>query len=208
MNIDKLTQADRAGLVTCLSIAFYDYPVMRFILRDSGKHYDEHLAALIGFFCDIRLICKAPVLGIRSDSQIVAAALINEPSRGPLPLPPAELERLRSVLGEQAYDRLVRFETKSSEPEPAAPHHYLGMIGVHPARRGERLAGALLQSVKEMAIADPESIGVCLTTENSANLPFYEHFGYRVIGEVDIEDLHSWCLFLPVQEERSRTARL
>jgi GNAT superfamily N-acetyltransferase len=200
MNVAKLTRADQPELIAMLRAAFYDYPVMRFVLQKStANEYERHLDALIEFFCAIRFVRNFPALGIRSNGQIVAAALMNEPTSGPRPLPMSELERLRSIIGEEADGRLVQYETQSSIPEPAAPHHLLGMIGVHPAHRGKRYAGVLLQAVQEIAVKDPSSTGVFLNTEDPANVPFYEHFGYQVIGEVDIGNLHSWCFFLPVR---------
>lgn len=50
-----------------------------------------------------------------------------------------------------------------------------------------------------MSRADPESAGVSLTTETPRNLPFYEHFGYRILGQGETPDgkLRSWTLFRP-----------
>ena len=43
----------------------------------------------------------------------------------------------------------------------------------------------------------PESQGVSLTTETPRNLPFYEHFGYRIIGRGETPDggLVTWTLY-------------
>lgn len=200
MNVVNLTRADQPELIAMLRAAFYDYPVMRFVLQHStGNDYERHLDALIEFFCAIRFARSFPALGIRTNGELVAAALVNEPTPEPRPLPVLELEQLKSVIGEEADERLVQYETQSSIPEPAAPHHLLGMIGVHPAHRGKRYAGVLLKAVEEIAVNDSNSAGVFLNTEDPANVPFYEHFGYQVIGEVDIGNLHSWCLFLPVR---------
>jgi GNAT superfamily N-acetyltransferase len=72
------------------------------------------------------------------------------------------------------------------------------MIGVLPGHRGKGIARELLDAVKEMALQHPSSAGICLSTEDASNVPFYQKFGYNIIAEVDVEDLHSWCMFLPM----------
>lgn len=198
MNVLSLTREDQPELASMLCAAFYDYPVMRFVLQ-STPEYDRHLAALMEFYSSIRFVQNYPVAGIKTGGHLVAAALINEPTKEPRPLPQQELLRLKSVIGQDAFARLIQYETESSMPEPAAPHHLLGIIGVHPDHRGKGYAAALLHATKEMALQHPDSTGVFLNTEHAENVAFYQHFGYTLIAELDIATLHSWCFFLPVR---------
>ena len=199
MSVIRLSRADQPELIALLRAAFYDYPVMRFVLKSAGEEYDRQLDALIEFFCAIRFVRDFPALGIRESGQLVAAALLNDPTPEPRPLPQAELERMKSIVGPEAEARLVQYETKSSIPEPSAPHHLLGMIGVHPEHRGKRYGGALMDAARELANSHPTSCGVYLHTEDPANVPFYQRFGYQLVGEVDVDELHSWCFFLPLK---------
>lgn len=199
MSIQRLSRADKPEIVAVLAAAFHDYPVMRFVVRTAGDEYEEHLKALVGFYCEVRLLRDWPVLGIREGGSLIAVAMINEPVREPLPLPAEPLAQLRSILGEEAYQRLAWYERHSSEVEPGDPHYFLGMIGVPPVHRGKGYAGELLNRVKEMSAANTASAGVCLSTEDPRNVILYERFGYRVIAEADIGDMHSWCMFLPTR---------
>ncbi len=200
MKVERLSRENKAEVVALLWAAFYDYPVMRFVLKSSSDEYEKQLNALIGFFCEVRLVRDWPVLGIRDeDGSLIAAALVNDLVHHPLSLPEEPLQQLRKTIGAEAYERLVTYEDQSSKGEPSVPHHFLGMIGVHPDQQGKGYAGALLNSVKEMAIENPESNGVCLSTENPENLRMYERFGYKVISEADVGELHSWCMFLPLK---------
>ena len=54
MQVEHLSEAERSAVVDVLCASFYDYPVMRYALADSGDDYMEHLQALNGFFCDAR----------------------------------------------------------------------------------------------------------------------------------------------------------
>jgi GNAT superfamily N-acetyltransferase len=179
--------------------AFHEYPVIRFVLRTTGEQFEKHLIALVNFYTEIRLIRNWPVLGVYSDSHLVSVALVNDPVAKVLPLPDQQLSELRSIIGDDAYARLELYEQKSSEAEPKKPHHFLGMIGVLPEYQGKGYAAGLLRAVNEMSVADLNSTGVCLSTELAENVSLYEHFGFRIISEVDIENLHSWCMFCPTR---------
>ncbi|MCI0415464.1 GNAT family N-acetyltransferase [bacterium] len=194
--IERLTHKEKAEVVDVLTAAFRDYPVMRFILQTDGTEYETKLKAIMGFYTSVRLAKDRPVLGIRENDTLVASALVDESSLKPWAEMQTELNRLKEIIGEDAYSRLELFERLTGGLEPISPHHFLGMIGVRPEYRGKGFARPILESVKQMSIADPISTGVCLNTEDAENVPFYEHFGYKVIGEVDIENLHSWCMFL------------
>ncbi len=200
MKIEKLTREHMSEVVSVLCSAFHDYPVMRFVLKSTGANYENDLKALVGFFCEVRLTRNWPVLGIRAeDGTLIAAALVNDLVLHPLPLPDEPLQQLKKTIGQEAYERLVAYENQSSIGEPKVPHHFLGMIGVHPHHQKKGYAATLMNFVKEMASKNSESNGVCLSTEIPSNVPFYEHHGYRVISEADVGELHSWCMFLPLK---------
>jgi GNAT superfamily N-acetyltransferase len=200
MKVQKLSRQQKTEVVSVLCKAFHDYPVMRFVLKSTAQEYEKDLTALVGFFCEVRLVRDWPVLGIRSeDGTLIAAALVNDLVHHPLPLPDQPLQQLKKTIGTEALQRLEAYEEQSSKGEPTVPHHFLGMIGVDPDHQKKGYAGHLMNAVKEIASKNPESNGVCLSTEIPENVPFYERFGYRVISEADVGELHSWCMFLSLK---------
>jgi ribosomal protein S18 acetylase RimI-like enzyme len=200
MKIEILSRDHKPQVVSVLSAAFHDYPVMRFVLKSTGANYEKDLNALVAFFCEVRLTRNWPVLGIRAENgSLVAAALVNDLLLNPLPLPEQPLQQLKETIGDEAYQRLVAYELQSSIGEPKVLHHFLGMIGVHPYYQKKGYADALMNFIKEFAMKNPESNGVCLSTEIPWNVRFYEHHGYRVISEADVGELHSWCMFLQLK---------
>jgi ribosomal protein S18 acetylase RimI-like enzyme len=92
---------------------------------------------------------------------------------------------------------MARYERESSGSEPEDPHYFLGMIGVAPGHQGSGHGRKLLDHIHAMSEADPISTGVGLSTEDPANIPYYERAGYRVMAEVDVGEIHSWCMFRP-----------
>jgi GNAT superfamily N-acetyltransferase len=82
-------------------------------------------------------------------------------------------------------------------------HHHLNMLAVRRAAQGKGWSRRLLDAVHQLAAADPLSAGVTLTTEASGNLPLYEHFGYRVLGQAEVApELTTWALFRPSRRRR------
>lgn len=193
---ERLTPDDVPEAVAVLCAAFADYPVMRYTLADTGADYDDKLRALIGFFCEKRLVRGWPVLGVRAGGRIGGVALINEPGTDPAPDEFAQLRaELEAAIGPAALERFMRYENESDLDAPAEPHHFLGVLGVHPEMQGRGLARPLMDELARMAERHPASTGVCLNTEDPGNVPLYEHFGYRVIGRRRIDALETWCMF-------------
>jgi len=199
MNIQRLTREQKAETVAVLVAAFYDYPVMRFVLQTRRREYEKQLQAIMEFYCESRLAKNRPVLGIRQDDVLVAVALIDETSLKPWAELQSELTRLKAIIGDSAYSRLELYESANGRAEPVQPHFFLGMIGVRPEHHGKGYARAILDEVKKMSAADSQSTGVCLSMEDPENVALEQHFGYRIITEVDIDELHSWFMFLPTR---------
>ncbi len=198
MKPEHLTSDDADDVIGTLCAAFVDYPVMRHVLADAGPLYDGHLRALVGLFCNKRMLRGWPVLGLRVDGELAAAALISPP--GDTPLPPA-VDVLRAKvaarIGMAAWQRLEDYEQESDLDAPQAPHYFLGVIGVRPKNQGQGLARVLLDDLAAMSERHPDSTGVCLNTESAANVSFYEHMGYRTLGRRTIDGLETWCMFRP-----------
>jgi ribosomal protein S18 acetylase RimI-like enzyme len=69
---------------------------------------------------------------------------------------------------------------------PEAPHWYLSMIGVDPARQGRGLGSALLTHA--LAMIDAEGSPAYLESSNPKNTPLYERHGFQVIGQIQPAD--------------------
>jgi ribosomal protein S18 acetylase RimI-like enzyme len=76
---------------------------------------------------------------------------------------------------------------------PPEPHWYLSTIGIAPAHQRKGFGTTLLRPMLERA--DVGSELVYLETFRPENVPYYERFGFRVVGEADIrEGPHMWSM--------------
>lgn len=76
---------------------------------------------------------------------------------------------------------------------PPEPHWYLSAIGVAPPLQRRGFGGALLRPMLERA--DAEGTLSYLETFRPENVPYYERFGFRVVGESDIPGgPHMWSM--------------
>jgi ribosomal protein S18 acetylase RimI-like enzyme len=85
----------------------------------------------------------------------------------------------RAAVGAEVGDLMSRHH-------PVAPHWYLSMIGVDPARQGRGLGSAVLAHT--LSLIDAEGGLAYLESSNPKNIPLYERFGFEVIGQIQPGD--------------------
>ena len=186
------------GVVSVLAEAFFDYPVMRYVVGDL-EPYEVHLRRLIGYFVAARFMRAETVLGVGPALSLAGIALLSRPGGG---VKPPELalrrEALWGDLGHSARVRYERFGTAASTFEFEEPHLHHNMIGVRTEARGSGVGRRLLEAAHRFAVDDPEARGVSLTTEVESNVDLYRHFGYRLIGKATLDGaLTSWGMYRP-----------
>lgn len=197
MPVTSLSAGDADLATAVLCDAFFDYPVMRFVLGATGR-YPQRLRALIGFFVAARVLREDAMLGVVDDSgDLAAVALVTLPADHP---PPATLADRREAvwreLGATERARYDAFGRATHQFGIQAPHHHLNMIGVRTSHLGRGHARTLLEHVHRLAEEDSDSAGVTLSTETQSNVPLYQHFGYRQLGYVEIgPTLASWAFY-------------
>lgn len=196
MTVETIDRSRKPEALDVLCEAFYDYPVMRVVLAESGADYDHHLREMIDYFTENRFARGRPLYAIRQDGAMVAVAVCSGAES--IPSPP-ELEeqgdRLDALLGETAVARLGAYDDLCLAGEPECPHHYLGMLGVTTPCRGKGLGRKLVEHLQEIVRSDPVSEGISLNTETAGNVPIYERLGFQIQAETKDDYLHTWSMF-------------
>ena len=199
MSVRVLPTAEALLATEVLCEAFHDYPVMRWVLAPAGADYDRRLARMVGFFVAARTFRGEPLLGIDHEGSLGAVAMLSDPT-GP-PSPPelaVEREAMWSDLGQEARLRYEAFGAACAPLLVTEPHLHLNMIGTRRNARGKGYGRLLLEHVHAMSDRDPDSGGVSLTTEDPANVPLYESFGYEITGHAQrVAEVETWAFYRP-----------
>ena len=199
-SVEQVPASAALHVVNVFWEAFYDYPVFRYVLRESGESYAQHLSKLIGLFVTARVLRNEPMFGVfDSRGDLVAATTTSIPDDGPAS---GEFTAAREVtwkeLGEGARARYERCVQAWKPLSVAIPQLHVNMIGVCKSYQRTGLAGRLLRHVHELSRNSPPSEGVTLTTEDPRNVEFYQHLGYQIVGQGNISDeIRTWGFFRP-----------
>ena len=209
MSVIALSFDNVVEIVSVISDAFRDYPVMRWVAGPDapglGAPYDVRLHRLVQLFVSARAYRDEPLMGVRDNRGVLVAAAVMSfaPSADPPPTFIALRESIWAELGADARGRADAYGDASAFFGAMGTHHHLNMIGVRRTHQGSGLGRELLGAVQQLAARDPQSTGVSLTTELAENVKLYEHFGYRVVGHKRVgPGLETWGMF----RERSNQA--
>ena len=196
----KLVTVPRVRLDEAVSVlcdAFGDYPVMRYVLGWPHDRYEAHLRKMIDFFTLTRFLNQDVVLGVEgADGSLGAVANITRPGSEAAPEVAGRREALWRELGADARERYEALGRLWQPLGISEPHFHLNMIGSARSLRGEGAARLLLDELHTMSAIHPDSCGVTLTTDEPGNVSLYQHFGYRLTGEVEVPGaFRTWGFF-------------
>ncbi len=182
-------KADVRGLSRVLGRAFFDDPVMRWMLPDDvrrARALPRVFAAmtryhfLAGGSVEVASVAETPGAG-----ALGAAALWDPPGRWQQTAG-EELRMMPSFL--LAIGRQVRRGQSIAElmkrNHPEEPHWYLAVIGSDPDVRGAGFGQALMQS--RLDRCDAEGAPAYLESTDESNVPYYLRFGFDVTGEITV----------------------
>lgn len=174
----KATIGDASQIGRTLARAFDDDPMMRWFLPADATRE----AGLARYFAT--LFTRQYVHHGVCEHTAAAAAYWVPPGAQDKAVPDAEtIAELVEILG----DRAPLFQEAAAAAVthgPQEPHWYLAVVGADPAAQGQGHGAALLRS--GLAKADADGLPVYLESSKPANLPVYEHFGFEVLGEVQL----------------------
>jgi GNAT superfamily N-acetyltransferase len=198
--IRRALPAERPKVVALVTAAFVEDPAWGFLMNDEYERLAPHFA---GALFDLR----APCGNVWVSDDLATVAMWDSPSSDDHQPQPAEKiwTRYRAVARERASERLVAYNNALAAAAPADPYWYLGVLGTHPARRGEGLATAVLAPV--LGEADRSGIACCLETSTEVNRRFYARRGFTEPTDVALPTgPRTWWLRRPAMP-RSRLAR-
>ena len=196
MKITKAAPFDHDGAIDRLATAFAHDPITGFLLQ-TGSGYRERVTQFLSLLMRARIALSMPVLVARDAASIRGAAMGYTTVSPAWPTDIAdEWDRFETAIPAMT-DRMAVYEAITATGEPAAPHYYLGVIGVDPDSHGLGIGTQLLKSFCDLSAGDPLSSGVYLETAKASNVRFYERAGFVETGRGSLGTATLWCRFLP-----------
>lgn len=164
-------------MVATVAAAFAEDPAWAFIL---DKRYERLAAHFVGALFDVRVASK----NVWVTDDLAAVAMWDPPGKSDAALGYAESvwARYRAAAGEDAFERLTRYNDAVAGASPAERYWYLGVLATDPQRQREGLATAALRPILDDA--DRLGIACCLETSTADNRRFYERRGFTQATEI------------------------
>jgi GNAT superfamily N-acetyltransferase len=179
-------KADIRGLSHVLGRAFYDDPVTMWMMPDERSR-SAHLPRLFATLTrhhhlaggGVEVACDGPAIG--------AAALWDPPNRWQQS-PRAQLAMMPALIRAFGFRLAAARDTMEllKREHPDEPHWYLAIIGSDTTVRGQGFGQALMRS--RLDRCDADHCPAYLESSKPENVPYYERFGFTVIGEIMLPD--------------------
>jgi len=176
MTIRAVAEEDIAELGHVLARAFERDPLHRWIFpADLAWTRNSHRS----FAMALR---QAASLGAAlTDGERRGAAIWHDSTRAPtLGQRLVFALRMLPLLGTRAL-RIGRGFDQLAPLHPRMPHWYLYALGTDPKHQGKGIGSALFAPM--LARCDAESRPAYLEASRPENVPYYERFGFKVVGE-------------------------
>ena len=170
-----------SALARTLARAFADDPVTCHLIPPGTRRRAERVAAFMA-------LGAKPAIGDRTvwtTAELSGAAVWRRPGRGRVPAREAWRDGPEAVraFGRRLPVGLAVLRAIESR-HPPEPHWYLEILGTEPAEQGRGVGGALMAPVLDRC--DEDGAPAYLESSKERNVLYYERFGFRVTGEIDL----------------------
>jgi ribosomal protein S18 acetylase RimI-like enzyme len=175
------TAADADAAAATLARAFFDDPLICFLLRDEARRP----AAMPKLF---KLLFR---LGLPHGACDVttgfeSVALWRPPGAWHIPFHQyiTNGAAFIDIFGFGGAMQVMGAMDVIEKRHPHEPHWYLQAIGTDPARQGKGYGGAVIR--RQLALADAAGMPAYLESSKETNIPIYKSFGFEVTGEIKL----------------------
>lgn len=182
--LKKATTKDAASIIDSLVLAFSSDPAARWLYPQAQQHLRHFPSFIQAFGC--QAFEAGTAYAIEDDS---GAALWLSPDTHP---DDQALEALlkRTVSPDQ--ETVFAVFEQMGHYHPSTPHWYLAVLGVEPTQQRKGYGSALIKPVLAQCDGLRPAGGhrdgqlAYLESSNPANIPFYEHHGFELLGTIQI----------------------
>jgi ribosomal protein S18 acetylase RimI-like enzyme len=169
--------------------AFHNNPLFKILIPDEAErenklHFLFEYLVTYGVKCGVVLCANKDLEGM---AILISESNVNESFFDQLRCGGLKIlyQFGRNFLTKQAeLGKLVKRCHQNSLEKIGQRHIYLSSLCVHPSKQGNGLAGILLNSL--ITYSNHQKIPLYLETAKEANLPLYEHFGFKIVDSIKI----------------------
>lgn len=182
MAVRPVTAPELPALLEVLARAFREDPFVGWVVR-GGPGREERAAAYFDLM--LRRVSFARGAAFMTQTRTGVAAWV--PPHAWPPSMGAQVAMLPQTLSFVGLSRLGVVSEGAERMEvlrPRAPHWHLALLGVDPASQRQGAGAALL--AHGLARADADRVAAHVETSVSANVPFYERAGFRVVARIEL----------------------
>jgi ribosomal protein S18 acetylase RimI-like enzyme len=197
VSIRSAQPGDLPDAIAALAAAFAVDPLMHYFFADNPGGVTAQVPRFFSILLQARLALAMPALVLEHNGRVMGLAMGYDTTR---PTWPKDMDKALADLEAETPALAARFaayEAIADAALPGEPHHYLGVIGLHPAMQGQGAGKALLDAFCALSETDPLSHGVFLETASPGNVHFYERNGFAIRGKGDLPGTPLWCLYQP-----------
>ena len=172
-------QADTGPLAASLARAFFDDPVMSFLMPTEASRRRR----VAEYFEAALTNQHLPHGGCYTDTDRAGGALWDPPNHWKLRFGQV-LRGAPKMIGAFGLHvpRALRVVSAIERQHPRIPHWYLAVLGTDPIHQGKGIGAALLTPILERC--DREGIGAYLESSKKSNIAFYRRHRFEVTGEI------------------------
>ncbi|WP_233213529.1 GNAT family N-acetyltransferase [Mycobacterium hubeiense] len=186
IGVRRPDKADVRAVAATLGRAFYDDPVMTWMLPNAARRA-KGLPRMFAAMTRHHFLAGGGAEVAHRSEQIGAAALWDPPGAWKH----SRREELRMLpgimlaMGGRAR-RSMQVTELMKQHHPEEPHWYLAVIGSDPSVRGGGFGQALMHS--RLDRVDAEHAPAYLESSNPDNIPYYNRFGFELSGEIKLPE--------------------
>jgi ribosomal protein S18 acetylase RimI-like enzyme len=178
-SVETVTPLYQNYAIKTLVLAFCRDPVVRWMYPNSSQ-YLTYFPQFIGIFGSKAFDHDTAFI----NSDLSGAALWLPP--GVEPDDASILDILQRSVSQTEQAGVFAVFEEIERYHPSFPHWYLSVLGVDPTQQGKGYGSALMQTVLRQC--DRDCIPAYLESSNPANIPFYERYGFEVLGTIQIQN--------------------
>ena len=194
VTVRRMTREDVPDVAAATARAFEDDPIFEWLLPDDSTRVARLTVMYEALFVPY---LKVGFVEMSTTSERSGIAVWAGPERWDPPTA-AMLGALPGLIRGLGFGGVAKFMSGLNavkKVHPKEPHWYLAGLATDPPAQRTGVGTALVNPVLERC--DREHLGAYLETQKAINVPYYERFGFRVTGELDLPKSgpHLWLMW-------------